>query len=104
MDRRFSCRNREAALLDIIAAVLEVLIQPGEPFNKRLGELVQELAFESKFDFRAVSFEQSRTQVPLQRLHLQRYGWLRETQPVRRLRDASRFNDGAKSLQLLQSI
>src|SRR6266478_246327 len=104
MNGRFSSGDREPALLDIVPAVFEVLIQRRESFNQRPGEFIQKFALESEFDFRAVSFEQGCTQVTLQRLHLQRYCRLGEAQPVRRLRDTPGLDYGAKSFQLLQSI
>jgi len=104
MDGGFSGRDREPALLDIIPAVFEILVQRGEAFDKRPGELIQKCALESQLDFRAASFEQGCPQVTLERLHLQRDCWLGETQSIRRLRNTVGLDYGAESFQLLQSI
>src|SRR6266850_4840603 len=104
MDGGFSGRDREPALLDIVPAVFEVLVQRCEPFDKRAGELIQKGALESQFNFRTASFEQGCPQVTLERLHLQRDCRLGEAQPIRCLRDAVGLDYSAETLQLLQSI
>ena len=57
MNGGFSGRNRETALLHIVPAVFEILIERRESLHQRPRQFIQKLALESDFDPGSPSFQ-----------------------------------------------
>src|SRR5262249_4017453 len=89
---------------DVVATRFKIAIQVAKSLDQRPGQVVKQFTFRCKFESRAPPFEKGRAEFPFESLHLKGNCRLRQTQAGRGFRDASGFDGGAESAQLLKSV